>query len=379
MEKTNFFSAIGKFFLIAMMFVYGLPANAAGINGGRGDLSPVGGNQLLPLGRAIKGETPAANILIPKSIDANITDLGPQRVQPDPPVDLNGDGKTDFVVVRNTGGGANGQLTWYLAFNGGGTGAVNWGLNSDWILTEDFDGDFKDDITIWRPGTGGAAAFYSLLSGSNTVRIDQFGQTGDIPSITADYDGDGKADSAVYRIGSPSNWFYRSSLTGTLVVVQWGMNGDIPVPGDWDGDGKWDFGIARDSGSGPLNYWRLLSNGTVLPVVAFGTTADFTVPGDYDGDHKTDIATVRETGGPISWQFVRSSDNSIGGVTWGTGNDFPVQGDYDGDGKTDVAIYRRGTNPGESAFWVLNSSNGSFTVVQWGLPGDFPAAAYNVF
>jgi hypothetical protein len=361
-----------------MLVAFTVPVTAAGIAGGRRDFSQVGGNKLLPLGRSAKGESSVSNILIPTPAKTSIDDLGPQRVQPDPPVDLNGDGKTDFVVVRNAGG-TNGQLTWWVAFNGGGGFAANWGLNSDWVLTEDFDGDLKDDITIWRPGTGGAAAFFSLLSATNTVRIDQFGQTGDVPSIAADYDGDGKADSAVFRPGTPSYWFYRSSITGLMQVVQWGISGDIPVPGDWDGDGKWDFCISRNPGSGPLNYWRLLSNGTVLPVVAFGTSADFNVPGDYDGDHKTDIATVRGTNGHASWQFIRSSDQSIGGVNWGLSNDVPVQGDYDGDGKTDIAIWRRGANPGESAFWVLNSSNGSFTVFQWGVSSDFPAAAYNVF
>ena len=32
--------------------------------------------------------------------------------------DFDGDGKTDYVVARNTGGGASGQLTWFWGING---------------------------------------------------------------------------------------------------------------------------------------------------------------------------------------------------------------------------------------------------------------------
>ncbi|HEX2639613.1 MAG TPA: VCBS repeat-containing protein, partial [Pyrinomonadaceae bacterium] len=117
----------------------------------------------------------------------------------DAPVDFNGDGRTDYVVTRNTGG-TPGQLVWYYALNGAaGTGAVSWGLSTDWVLSEDFDGDGKDDIVIWRPAPAGQAAFYILLSATSTARIVPFGEQGNTPAVTADYDGDGKADPAVYR------------------------------------------------------------------------------------------------------------------------------------------------------------------------------------
>jgi hypothetical protein len=282
--------------------------------------------------------------------------------------------------VRNTGGGPSGQLTWFFAFNGTGTtGAINWGVNSDWVLSDDFDGDGKDDITIWRPGPGGTAAFYILQSATGTARIVQFGQTGDIPTVVGDYDNDGKADPAVFRISTPSVWFFQNSSNGTVSAVTGGSSQDVPAPGDFDGDGKFDFGIYRNSGTGQLDFWRLLSNGTVLPVVRFGTSADIYAPGDYDGDHKTDIALFRRASGQTFWNWVSSIDGSVHSVAWGAGVDFPVQGDYDGDGKTDIAIWRPGVNPGESAFWAQLSSNGSLLVFQWGLNGDFPVASYNVF
>jgi hypothetical protein len=311
------------------------------------------------------------------------TDNVPEGIVVDAPVDLNGDGKTDYVVVRNTGGGVGGQLTWYYAQNGGpGRFGVSWGISTDWVISEDFDGDIKDDITVWRPAPAGQAAFYILLSATNTVRVDYFGQTGDTPSVIGDFDGDGKADTALFRNGPQVYWYYRGSFNnpaGNVTVVQWGASGDIPAPGDYDGDGKADFGIARNGGSGQLIFWRLLSTNVVLPVVYFGTTNDYITPGDYDGDGKTDIATVRSVSGQWQWQYLASNNGSINYQNWGGGNDYPTPGDYDGDGRTDVAIWRRSATPGQSAFWARQSSNGAVQVFSWGTLGDFPVADFNVF
>src|SRR5262249_14272011 len=147
-----------------------------------------GANVFTQLGKPASGPLQRPDILFPdKTTTSRLA-----AVVNNAPVDFDGDGKTDFVVVRNTGGGVNGQLTWYYQQTGGPSSfAVPWGLNSDWVLTQDFDGDLKDDIAIWRPGAGGVAGFYILQSSDNTFRFDQFGQTGDVPSVTADYDGDG--------------------------------------------------------------------------------------------------------------------------------------------------------------------------------------------
>ena len=299
-----------------------------------------------------------------------------------PPVDYTGDGVSDFVVVRNTGGGPTGNITWWVSNALTGTYTnTNWGIASDQFVAGDFDGDGFDDVAIWRAGTGGTAGFWIKPSSTGVGYFVQFGTTGDQTDVVGDYDGDGKTDVAVYRPGAssgdPSYWFYKRSLDGVTVMVQWGVNGDFPAPGDYDGDGKNDFAIQRNGGGGNGVFHIARSSGGSTSTY-FGTPTDVIVPGDYDGDGKTDLAVVRGIGGSISWFVKRSSDGVLTQQYRGTSaTDFPVMGDYDGDGITDVAIWRPSVTPGESIFWVRRSAGGGIIGRAFGANGDYPVANFN--
>ena len=90
---------------------------------------------------------------------------------------------------------------------------------------------------------------------------------------------------------------------------------------------------------------------------------DIPVPGDYDGDGKNDVAVYRKSTG--DW-FIRFAAGGSAWHQWGAPwlDDLPVPADYDGDGVTDVAVYRNATGQ-----WFIAYSGGGAAAVDWGLRG----------
>jgi hypothetical protein len=188
-----------------------------------------------------------------------------------------------------------------------------------------------------------------------------WGASTDVP-VLGDFDGDGKSDLAVFR-PSTGYWYIVQSSNGEVVATQWGASSDIPVVGDFDGDGKSDIAVFRPS----TGYWYIVqsSNGEVS-AKQWGASTDIPVTGDFDGDGKTDIAVYRPSTG--YWYIIQSSNGEVVTKQWGQAGDIPVARDYDGDSKTDIAVFR----PSTGYWYVVQSSNGEIVSQQWGASSDIP-------
>lgn len=227
----------------------------------------------------------------------------------------------------------------------------------------DFDSIPLPDIVSWNGATGHWRSGNGDWNSTGSVPIQAFNwgnaSLGDIPA-PGDFDGDGRTDYAVYRNGE-GKWYIDLSSTTAWTEYSFGLPGDIPIPNDYNGGGKTDLAVFRPSDG---NWYIFYFETHQFAAVNWGTIGDRPVPADYDGDGKTDIAVFRPSTG--AWYYIRSSDLGIVTAYWGINDDVVLPADYDGDGKADLAVFRAG-------IWhIMRSSNGMYAPVYWGLASDFP-------
>jgi hypothetical protein len=240
----------------------------------------------------------------------------------------------------------------------------------------DFDGDGKSDHAVLRPvdsSLSEQSVWYILSSGlSGTLRY-QWGLIGDIPVPGKFFGGNG-SDIGVFR---PENgtWYIRKYNAGLTFnqgeAFQWGLPGDKPIACDFNGNGRSDLALYRPS----LGNWfvRNTTNATGVQAQQWGgLSGDIAVPMDYDSDGKCDFTIFRDG----SWYVLLSSTSPMSAgavIPWGEKGDIPVPGQYDGDSILDFAVYR----PSNSTWYIRRSNLAglTFRVIQWGLPGDLPVAA----
>ena len=269
-----------------------------------------------------------------------------------------------------------------LTARGATTNVIILGNASDKFVPEDYDGDGRTDPAYWRGGAEGAAGFVHLSSATGTLVTNILGQTGDDPSVVADYDGDHRADFALYRpgasAGQTSTWFFiLSGGDGQASSIRWGLNGDYPCPGDYDGDGRANLTVQHDAGG--VGAFHIRAEDGTTNIVLHSLPSDRVAPGDYDGDGRTDIATIRGIGGNWTWIIRLSSNGTTFSNAFGaSATDFAIPGDYNGDGRSDLAVWRPATGGGTNyVHYMVNSGTNADLIVPLGSNGDYPVANFN--
>lgn len=297
--------------------------------------------------------------------------------------DYDGNGLSDFAVVRNAGG----AFSWFVKLNDGTPDGplqiYNLGVANDQLIDGDFDGDGITDAAVWRGSEGRYLIRRSTRPTDNPLSI-HLGVPGDNPKNVGDFDGDGIMDAAVYRPGTTpgassrtlirlsSNGFIRELITGEMGAFQ---TGGV----DMSGDGRADVAVQSNAGGG-VGRFRVYDgqNGAVLQDFNLGTPTDVIVTGSHSGDPRADVTVARGISGVINWT-TRDTGTGVIQSTVAFGNsisDFILTGNFDGDLLEDYAVWRPSPNAGESRFIIRRSANpGTPLEVPHGQSGDIPVGS----
>lgn len=197
----------------------------------------------------------------------------------------------------------------------------------------DFLGAYKDQDQYGNPDS----TFYFDDDWSyGRDLIVPFGQPGDVP-VTGDWNGDGRMNYGVYR-PDQARFFLDTDWDGIGDISRnFGRPGDIPVTGDWNGDGRADLGVYRPDTC--RFYLDSDGDGMADMAIAFGRLGDIPVTGDWDGNGLTEWGIYRPG---INRFYLDADRNGIADIarTFGQAGDRPVIGDWNGDGRSNYGIYR---------------------------------------
>ena len=143
-----------------------------------------------------------------------------------------------------------------------------------------------------------------------------FGNPGDVP-IVGDFNGDGCDTVSVYR-PAESRVFVINALGddgGGLGAADFsylfGDVGDVPFVGDFDGDGIDTVGLHRES-TGFVYFTNTLATGNADLSFFFGNPGDQILAGDWDGDGDDTVGVYR----PSTGRLYVNLENTNGAADW---------------------------------------------------------------
>jgi hypothetical protein len=219
---------------------------------------------------------------------------------------------------------------------------------------------------VFRPWNGVIYLKNQNTEGYADVTLN-YGLPGDKP-IAGDWDGDGITTIGVYRDGV---FLLRNSNTNGFadIAFSFGEPGDLPVAGDWDGDGIDTIGIYRNG-----LFMLRNSNSTGPPEMQFvlGVSGDVPIAGDWTGKGYDTAGVFRPSNGALYLKNTNETGYADLILTYGLPGDKPVVGDWDGDGIDTIGVHRNGT------FMLRNSNTNGFAdiVFSLGMSGDEPISGH---
>jgi hypothetical protein len=172
---------------------------------------------------------------------------------------------------------------------------------------------------------------WHLLDSSGAITSFWYGNPGDLP-IAGDWDGDGVATPGLYRQSDGFFYSRNSNSTGIADAECFAGNPeDVPVVGDWDGDGDDNLGIYRPSEQ-KFYLFTITCAGSPMGAaqieLLFGNPGDKPVAGDWDGDGIDEPGLHRESTGFFYWRDTLDTGIASGEIFFGDPADRFASGDW---------------------------------------------------
>ena len=179
------------------------------------------------------------------------------------------------------------------------------------------------------------------------------GNTTNIP-VSGDWNGDGRTKIGIYSNGTWLLDYDGDGLWNPAVDIQvnFGSDGFKPVVGDWNGTGWTKIGVYKD-GTFLLDYnGNFAWDGPQIDkAVFFGGQDYLPVVGDWNGSGTTKIGTyINSTyfidrNGNFTWDGTGPGNDVT--IFWGGSGYIPVVGDWNGSGWSKIGAYKDG-------LWLLD-------------------------
>jgi hypothetical protein len=251
-----------------------------------------------------------------------------------------------------------------------------------------------DRVGIYRPSTGEWFLDQNGNGAWDGCQVDRciqsYGAAGSVP-VVGEWDASGTtqlglfgADSAQWYLDKNTNESWEG-CTVDLCVGPFGVDGDMPVVGKWTSAGNDRVGIFRPN----TGYWYLDKNSDG----SFGScrrdqcvylsaylNGDVPVVGDWNGDGSTKVGLFRA--GTGEWFLDFNGNKSWGGcgkdrciTSFGVAGDRPVTGDWNASGTSKIGVFR----PSTGEWFLDHNENGKWDgcgvdvcLANFGLAGDVP-------
>jgi 5'-nucleotidase len=211
----------------------------------------------------------------------------------------------------------------------------------------------KDDVALFDPGQGQ----WHLREVDGSTTSFYFGNPDDSPFM-GDWTGDGIDTPGLIRTSDGFVYLRNTNSQGTADVdFFFGNPGDVPLAGDFNGNGFDTVSLYRPGNQTFYIINNLGTNGGGLGAAdfsfVFGDAGDMPIVGDWNGDGTDTVGAIRSSTGEILLRNSNSAGDPDNTFTYGDAGDAFVFGDWDGNPTDTPGVFR---SP-EAAFHLRNSNS----------------------